>query len=294
MAENSMLHETENYRCLVYREKPSDDLFLSLCGVEKCVSGYEFRVQDRPGYHMHVILSGKGTLHVNETDYPLHENQIFMTKPGEETWYRADEAEPWTYCWMTFDGKKAKVYAEKAGFGPGINWRDCNVDVRHFYTLVERALNRPEMRLSNDLFRLGFLMEFIAFAIASHDMTLPAPHREEIATSDVYVDYALAYIQSNYANAKISGVAKYIGINRSYLSNLFRQRIGISPQEYLMQWKLEMARKMLLETDAPVQDISSRVGYENPLTFSKIFKANFGVSPRTYRRQKRDEKENLS
>ena len=69
--------------------------------------------------------------------------------------------------------------------------------------------------------------------------------------------------------------------------------MGVSPQEYLMQCKLEQARKLLLETDAPVQDIARRVGYDNPLTFSKIFKGSFGVSPKTYRRQKREHKEVL-
>ena len=293
MSSESILHETDQYRCLVYQDKQTNDIFLSLCGVERCLPGYEFHTKQRTGYHLHVILAGRGFLHVDGTDYPLHDGQMFVTKPGEETWYRADEKEPWQYCWMTFDGNNAARYAENAGFQKGVNWRDCHVDRRQFYTLVERTLNRPEMTISNDLYRLGMLLEYISLAVESNDVILPSPHREEAYSSDVYVDYAVTHIQSNYANAKIGDVARFIGINRSYLSNLFRQRMGVSPQEYLMQCKLEQARRLLLETDAPVQDIARRVGYDNPLTFSKIFKGSFGVSPKTYRRQKREYKENL-
>lgn len=289
MSGETHLYETDQYRCLVYQEKQTNDIFLSLCGVEQCLPGYEFHAEQRTGYHLHVILKGRGRLHVDGRDYSLHDGQMFVTKPGEETWYRADEKDPWSYCWMTFDGFNAARYAENAGFREGVNWRDCHVDRRQFYTLVERALNRPEMTVANDLYRLGILLQYISLAIESNDATLPSPNREEAYSSDVYVDYAVTYIRSNYANAKISDVARYIGINRSYLSNLFRQRMGVSPQEFLMQFRLEQARKMLLATDAPVQDIARRVGYDNPLTFSKIFKGSFGVSPKVYREQNKKE-----
>lgn len=289
MSSESILHETDQYRCLVYQDKQTNDIFLSLCGVERCLPGYEFHAEQRTGYHLHVILKGRGRLHVDGRDYSLHDGQMFVTKPGEETWYRADEKDPWSYCWMTFDGFNAARYAENAGFREGVNWRDCHVDRRQFYTLVERALNRPEMTVANDLYRLGILLQYISLAIESNDATLLSPNREEAYSSDVYVDYAVTYIRSNYANAKISDVARYIGINRSYLSNLFRQRMGVSPQEFLMQFRLEQARKMLLATDAPVQDIARRVGYDNPLTFSKIFKGSFGVSPKVYREQNKKE-----
>ena len=54
--------ETNRYRCLVYQEKQTDDLYLTLCGYEKCAPGYEFHTGQRTGYHLHVILGGKGVL----------------------------------------------------------------------------------------------------------------------------------------------------------------------------------------------------------------------------------------
>ena len=89
------------------------------------------------------------------------------------------------------------------------------------------------------------------------------------------------------ANVKINDVAQQIGINRSYLTSIFRKQVGMSPQEYLMQYRMDKAQDLLVESDISVQEIALRVGYENALTFSKIFKSYYGLSPAHYRQQKR-------
>ena len=58
-----------------------------------------------------------------------------------------------------------------------------------------------------------------------------------------------------------------------------------------MERKLSYACKLLMETDAQIQDIARRIGYDNLLTFSKIFKGRYGVSPKNYRLQNRRGKE---
>lgn len=287
----STLFETNLYRCLVYHEKQTDDIYLTLCGVEKCLPGYEFQCGDRGGYHLHVILAGRGILGVNGTEYPLHRGQMFVTKPGEQTFYRADEKDPWVYCWMTFDGIKARKYIEYTGMTEGINWRDCYADPREYYAYVKEILDRPEMSLANDLQRLGLLLSYISLAIETETKKQHLSRHDSDINTDTYVDMAMTYIQSNFSNVKISDVARNIGINRSYLTKIFKQKTGVSPQEYLMERKLNYACDLLIETDAQIQDIARRVGYNNLLTFSKIFKGRYGISPKNYRLRKKNGKE---
>ena len=282
----STLYETNLYRCLEYFEKQTDDIDLILCGVEKCLSGYEFHTAGRTGYHLHVILSGKGVLCVNGVLYELHHGQMFVTKPGEDTWYRADTDDPWTYCWMAFDGNKASEYMDLTGLPDGTNWRNCGVAQNRFYTLVKDILDHPEMKPSNDLRHLARLLEFLSLAVSTHEKKAGVIRHEADYNADVYVDKAESYIRFNFANVKISDVAKNIGINRSYLTKIFKVKKGISPQEYLMQTRLNYACVLLTDSDAKIQDIARRVGYDNLLTFSKIFKSKFGVSPRKYSEQK--------
>ena len=285
----SVLHETEQYRCLVYNQRQTEDIYLTMCGIESLVPGKEFHAPaERPGYHLHIILRGKGILRVNGEYSELHMGQMFITKPGEDSWYKPDQDDPWAYCWMTYDGRNARIYTESAGFTKGVNVLNCNLDGQEFYNLVKRILDQPELTLANDLMRLGILLEYLGLAVKSNYESVNIGRFVPDYTPDVYVDYAVNYIRGNYTTAKVSDVARYIGVHRSYLTSIFKKKMGISPQEYLMQCKLNMARRLLTETELPIQDISYRVGYANPLTFSKVFKNEYGISPKHFRDQQAD------
>ena len=271
--------------CFIPKQRQSDDIYLTSCGAEHCRPGYRFATEGRPGYHLHVILSGRGTLCVKGNRQELHFGQLFITKPGEACWYQADESDPWYYCWMSFDGKNAGYYCESAGFRDGVNWQECCVESEKFYACISQILSLPEMTLANDLKRHGALMIFLSLAIESNYRSEQVIRHSSEYASDDYVEYALGYLRYNYANAKISEIARNIGIHRSHLTNIFRSKVGVSPQEYLMQCRMRESERLLIHTAMPVQEISKQVGYDNPLTFSKIFKNEYGVSPRNYRLQ---------
>lgn len=279
-------HEASNYRCLDYYEKQTENIYLRSCGLEKCVVGNEIHFQaGRPWYHLHVILSGKGYVTVNGQTHNLHFGQMFLTRPDEEVTYGPSAEDPWTYCWVSFDGANALSYVESAGFKSGVCWQDCFVDYQEFNTLVQRVLGRPELSLANDLMRLAALLDFLSLAIESnYKSNQVVRHRHEYAP-DVYVNHALDYIRKNYDTIRVTDVARYIGINRSYLSNIFKKKMGVSPQEYLLQYRLDKGSKLLLETRMSIQEVAQKIGYDNPLTFSKMFKSVYGVSPRNYRLQ---------
>lgn len=285
------LYVTPKVRCLVYQKRITDDIYLMLCGVEHCLPDYRFDATGRDGYHLHVILEGKGTLCVNGEEKALHFGQIFLTKPNEETWYKADSEDPWVYCWMAFDGAIAKKCTEDAGFSNGVNVLDCHVDLSQFYSIVSNVLDQAEVTPSNVYSRTGQLLEFISTAVHSNYKSGQTSRRMHRYPVDDYVKYAADFIRANYATAKISDVAKYVGLHRSYLTNLFKEKIGVSPQEYLMQCKIKQACKLLEETDNPIQEIARQVGYDNPLTFSKTFKSFYGVSPKFYRQRHKNGEE---
>ena len=283
MNTKSSLYVTPKVRCLIYHERLTDDLYLQYCGIEQCLPDYYFDADGRDGYHLHVILQGKGKLFVDGNIKNLHFGQMFITKPGENTWYKADTNDPWVYCWMTFDGNIAKRCVEDAGFVEGINVLDCQTDPRHFHSIVASVLDQAELSPSNVYLSTGQLLRFISAAIHSYYATENRSRKNRKFPADDYVRYAADYIQANYATARITDVAKYVGLHRSYLTNLFKTKTGISPQEYLIQCRLQQGCKLLKETNNPIQEISHQIGYENPLTFSKTFKSVYGVSPREYR-----------
>ena len=97
------------------------------------------------------------------------------------------------------------------------------------------------------------------------------PPRRHDDSCDIYVDHALDVIRCQYATVKIRDIARHIGINRSYLTNIFKKRTGLSPQEYLLRYRLNIACRLLLTTNYPIQEVARQIGY--------------GVSPKVYRSQ---------
>ncbi len=91
----------------------------------------------------------------------------------------------------------------------------------------------------------------------------------------------------NYAQKiRISELADLIGVNRSYLASSFKKTVGCSPQEFLVNLRIEKARSLLKTTDLPVSAVARAVGYADQLAFSKVFKQRCGISLRMYKDEK--------
>ena len=95
---------------------------------------------------------------------------------------------------------------------------------------------------------------------------------------------AVDLIEKNYfSDLRVADLAKAACTSESNLYALFKKHFGISPIAYLNRYRLSVASQMLSKTDLGVSAIGSKVGINDPLYFSKIFKKSYGVSPREYR-----------
>jgi AraC-like DNA-binding protein len=83
----------------------------------------------------------------------------------------------------------------------------------------------------------------------------------------------------------IDSLAREAGISRSRFAETFNAVVGIPPARYLAEWRLEKARRMLLDTRLSVAEIAMRVGYESLPSFTRRFGKQYGIGPGSYRRQ---------
>ena len=283
------LFHSANYRGLEHLQDQDSSLYMRSCGIERCLPGYTFPESVRTGWHLHLVLDGKGRFQAGGKSYELHEGQFFLIKPGEETHYQADERDPWHYCWVTYDGANAGHYMAYAGFGDGVNVQECRADVMEMLNLVKEIVSHPELNHAAELYRMSLALRFLSLAVASYEQGIDPEERRKDLTTDEYVDYAVKYIRSNFATIRISDVANYIGINRTYFSTVFKKKMLMSPQEYLMQVRMSRSRDLLLHTDLPIYMVAKEVGYDDQLAFSKVFKKKYGLSPEQYRKKHNEE-----
>ena len=104
--------------------------------------------------------------------------------------------------------------------------------------------------------------------------------------SNDYVNFAISYIAENYANVIcLNEIAAMAHLSSSYLSILFKKKMGLSFTEYLIRYRLNMVCEILKTESVSVKKAAEMVGYVDYAQFCKIFKKKVGVRPSEYRRK---------
>jgi len=95
------------------------------------------------------------------------------------------------------------------------------------------------------------------------------------------------YIKRNCAEKlSLDSLAREVYISKSYLSSIFKKEIGISLTVYINKVRVEKSKKLLLEDNASLSQISNQCGFKDQSYFTKVFKKETGVSPKRFRNNK--------
>ena len=263
------------------------DLMPYQYGREVCVPGHSFGPARRSHYLFHYVIAGSGTLTVTteqggKTDYTVRAGEGFLIFPAEITTYIADFADPWEYIWVEFDGAHVKSALDRLGIGPAAPvYRSLDDGARDAMLGAMRTL----LARHDDT-----ALQLIAQTYLFFDGLLRSAEPHRAATTRLhgyYVDEALSFVAQHYHHhdVTVEDIARHVGLNRSYFGKLFRQTMGVSPQQFLIGYRMEKAAELLKTSALSVAEVGVSVGYPNQLHFSRAFKSVHGVSPRAWRRE---------
>ena len=265
---------------LLFNTEESDDLYVYCCGLSQTEPGHSFGPALKPHFMIHYVLSGKGNFSIGGKKYPLTEKYGFLIVPDELAHYAADEKDPWTYVWIGFGGRRAEEIVSQLGLSlqQPVFKSEKSKDI---YDIVKDMMDHNTFSVEDSLRRNGLLSMFLS-VIASGLSVTP---KSDSGSANDYVNRAQAYVRSNYCNPiKVTDIADYVCINRSYLYTLFQNALGISPQQYLSRYRIAKAVELLQLTSLPIESVAISCGYSDPLVFSKAFRQEKGVSPSAYRK----------
>ena len=99
------------------------------------------------------------------------------------------------------------------------------------------------------------------------------------------INKIVRFVQNHLAEEiSLSVLAEEFHFSTQYVSQLFKNEIGVNFLTYLTNIRMEKAKKLLLSTDLPIAEVSEQTGYGDYRVFTKVFKKSEGVTPTQYRR----------
>ena len=246
---------------------------------QRCEPNYGWGPGVRDHYLIHYVASGRGVLTADGKTFQINSGNMFLIYPGTQVHYTADSQAPWEYIWVGFDGSDAPFLLSQAGFTPG----------RPYLTIDDAALTAEMMAIYesrgsqvHEVTRMtGRLYGFLAGLI---ERASP----ESRGMDDpllICARNAAAYIAGNYSRPlTVDDIAADAAVSRSGLYRSFRRHLGVSPMQYVIHCRIERACALLQNTGSSVSGVARAVGFEDPLYFSRAFKAAKGCSPSAYRK----------
>ncbi len=251
-------------------------LSLAFFGEEACRPGHSWGPAIRDHHKIHFIVSGQGVFHCGGRTWQLGAGQGFLIVPGWVVRYEADHDHPWHYQWMGFRGPDADAVLARAGLSAESPVFACPLPDELNTALASFSAVPPGPGRSAAL--LGQFYGALSLILGSVPEASPSPK------TGSYVQAAMEYIQANaFGSLSMADVARYVGLQRSYLGQLFRQTVGITPHEFLTRHRIREAQRLLDDPELSVGAVARSVGFDDPLHFSRVFRAGVGVSPRVWR-----------
>lgn len=235
-------------------------------------------------YILIYCIEGNGFLQVRDTDFMLNENQLIILPANIPHSYMADEINPWTIYWIHFKGQLAYHFVQglnkpvdiKSGINSRINERISLFE--EIFTSIQNGYSKPNLHYATSVFyhflgTIKYLDQFV-------NVRINEPHKEDLIESAIY------YMKNNIEKKlPIQSVAKFIGYSTTHFSRLFTQTVGLTPNEYINQIKIQRACILLKTTNMKINQICYKVGIHDSYYFSRLFKKIMNMSPKEYRRQ---------
>lgn len=244
-------------------------------GWEICCPMHTFGPAIRQHYLIHYVTRGKGRLWMNDTCYVIEKDTMFLIRPGITAVYQADKDNPWEYCWICIDGYDVENMLNNSGFDKvnPLFFDKSNGEVRdamlNFIFYFSKYKNNEYMLLSR------------LYNIFGH---MKIQMKKQQAKS-IHVERAIDYIYENYSkNISVTDIAEYLGIDRTYLYRLFKEEYNMSPQKYLLNFRLKTAMNKLEGGNMSIADIAYSCGFNDASAFCHQFKKVYKDTPLNYRR----------
>lgn len=288
--------EYENYQEKVSHSDPNFPYLTYLCSIPLDFSHVPLHWHDEMEFIY--VKKGNGLITVDFIQYPVSAGSIVLILPGQL--HSIDEAKGYSmeyeniifhpnlllsksvdscntaFLQPLFEGEVSipTIYTPGAPYYMDIAaCMDANDEIRKTFPKGYQLFLKSQL----------FMMFFILIDKLSTDVFV----RKDTKSLDK-MKLILKYIENHYMDRiTIADVAKEVDLSQSHFMKYFKNTMGTSFIDYLNEYRLTMASRLLLSSDSTILNIAVEVGFDNLSYFNRTFKRRFGQTPSAYRKRTR-------
>lgn len=251
---------------------------LALGGFERCNPDYFL---DRAAFAYHVveiITEGAGWARLGGgAEHALAPGCIFVCEKNTRRAMRADPERPLVKYFLCLSGRAALARLRRAGLPPNrVRTLAAQGEIRSVLEDLIRESRRPgrhAAEICDVLFELLCLKISENLVRVRHRRAKTPPSRDNFLRCKAIIDERAERLSS------LDEIAREARLDASSICRLFRRHQGVSPYQYLLRRKMNIAAELLVDGGALVKEAAQRVGFSDALHFSRVFRSVHGVPP---------------
>lgn len=251
----------------------------------KALQNHVYRNQGYPAYQLSVCTGGTGEFNCMGNTHTIQRGDIFIFAPRVPHEYYPLGQE-WNIHFFAFNGD-----------GVSNIMQYMNVDGCGVYSMNETELQgfADKMQKLHEEFKrdAGMKSSAMMFCMLSEIYRLkrkkPIINLKNDENHERIITPVIRYMRERYKECvSLDDICELTGVSKSYLCRIFKKKTGISPIRYLMNIRVEEAKKLLVSTDMRIVYIAEETGFNDISYFCAVFRGNVGLTPDEYRRVQKD------
>ena len=241
------------------------------CGTSTKQPGWDGRAWRRDHYSAVLCLAGSATYSQDGASWPVGPGDLFQRHPDQAHSLHI-EGGPWRECWIALGTAFWSPLVECGTITPTSGPLAV---AQHELWAASVARTTTELRATNESTLPRFLPRLTALVTDALARPRRGSHAQLIERACVRM--------GEDPRLDLPALARAGGLSFERFRKLFRAQVGLSPGDYLIQRRIDLARSLLNDPSLTVSAVAEALGYPDAFSFSTQFSKRVGCSPRHWR-----------
>ncbi|MGH9401314.1 MAG: helix-turn-helix domain-containing protein [Terriglobia bacterium] len=236
-------------------------------------------------FQMIYFLSGSGRFFLDDREYPISRDTVFLIKPQQIHGLNADSTvKTLDIKFMASDPQLRRSLLQAHSFV-----EEKNSSIPHLFERIRWEGERKGY-LFRELCRTYLIQMLILYLRQDRGRlakeTRVVDERQDLLENDLVSQKAIEFIKAHYAeDLSLEHLARHVGVSDRHLRQRFKESAGLSPMRYLVRYRVDAAKNLISYSNYALKVVAELVGFKNVHHFTRVFREITGEAPGAWRRR---------